>query len=111
MLHQLSQIPVLVATDGTSDGQTSNFLSLLLPLLLIGAIFYFLMIRPQRRRMRDMDALRNAVTVGDEVRTVGGIFGTVREVDDDVVVIDVGGGTTLRLAKRAIAERLGVDEE
>ena len=109
MLHHVYQIPLLIAAEA-DDGQ-GNVLSLLFPLVLIGGIFYFLMIRPQRRRVREMDALRDAVQVHDEIRTVGGIFGTVREVDGDVVVIDVGGGTTLRMAKRAIAERLGGNGE
>lgn len=109
MLHHVYQIPLLIAAEA-DDGQ-GNVLSLLFPLVLIGGIFYFLMIRPQRRRVREMDALRDAVQVGDEIRTVGGIFGTVRDVDGDVVVIDVGGGTTLRMAKRAIAERLGGNGE
>ena len=49
--------------------------------------------------------------VGDEVRTIGGIYGTIRSEDDETFTIDIGGGSTMRMAKRAIAERIGDDTE
>jgi preprotein translocase subunit YajC len=74
-------------------------------------LFYVLLILPQRRRQKQSQQLQSAITVGDDVRTVGGIFGTVRAEDDETFTIDVGGGTTMRIAKRAVAERLGDDTE
>ena len=49
--------------------------------------------------------------VGDEVRTIGGIYGTIRSEDDDTFTLDIGGGSTMRVAKRAISERIGDDSE
>ena len=51
------------------------------------------------------------VRVGDEVRTIGGIYGTIRSEDDESFTIDIGGGSTMRISRRAVAERLGDDSE
>jgi len=94
--------------DSTSSG---NPLGFLLPILIIGAVFYVLLILPQRRRSKKAKEMHSSIGIGDEVRTVGGIFGTVRDEDDDVFLLDVGSGTTIRIAKRAIAERIDSEAE
>ncbi len=93
------------------EAQGTNWLGFLFPLVILGGLFYVLLILPQRRRQKQAKDLQSAITVGDDVRTVGGIFGTVRAEDEETFTIDVGGGTTLRIAKRAVAERLGDDTE
>jgi len=99
----------LLALQDASETSSGSLISFLLPLLIIGGLFYFLLIMPQRRRMKSVNQMRSAVEVGDEVRTIGGIYGVVRSMDDEEVVLDVGGGTTLRVVKRAVAERLNVE--
>lgn len=89
--------------SGEASGSLVGFL---LPLIIIGGLFYFMLIMPQRRRAKAMDELRSSIEIGDEVRTVGGIYGVVRSIEDDDMVIDVGGGTTLRVTKRAVADKL-----
>ncbi len=69
-----------------------------------------MLIMPQRRRVKAMDELRRSIEIGDEVRTIGGIYGVVRSIEDEDMVIDVGGGTTLRVTRRAIAEKLTAGE-
>jgi len=101
---------LLLATDETTDSGGS-LLGLLLPLFIFGGLFYIALILPQRRRRRQMESLRNAVEVGDQIRTIGGILGTVKTLDGDEVTIDVGGGMTLSLTVRAVAERIGDSEE
>ena len=109
MFHYAMQSGLVLAQDAESaDG--GNLLSLLAPLIIIGGLFYFILIRPQRKRMRQLEDIRKAIDIGDEVRTVGGIFGVVTDLSGDVVVIDPGGGTTLRMARGAIAERVEADE-
>jgi preprotein translocase subunit YajC len=83
---------------------------LLVPLLLMGAVFYFLLIRPQQRRARQQRELIQAVDVGDEVITIGGVYGVVRSVDENDVVLEVSDGIEVRFLKSAIARRL-TDEE
>jgi preprotein translocase subunit YajC len=85
-------------------------LTFLLSLVLMVAIFYFLLIRPQQRRARQQRSLVESLDVGDEVVTIGGLFGRIMEVDDESVTIDAGAGTRLRFLKQAVARKL-VEEE
>jgi preprotein translocase subunit YajC len=94
----------------TSSG-SGNFLGLLIPLMLMGAVFYFLLIRPQRRRQQAQRSLIDSVSVGDEVMTIGGIYGTVREIDDESVVLEVADNVDVRFVRSAIARRLVYDED
>ena len=82
----------------------------LLSLVLMVAIFYFLLIRPQQRRARQQRSLVQSLDVGDEVVTIGGLFGRIMELDDETVTIDAGAGTRLRFLKQAVARKL-VEEE
>ena len=67
----------------------SNFTTLI-PLLLLIVIMYFMLIRPQKKREREVNNMRNAVKVGDEVITIGGICGKIVKTKDDVLTIQVG---------------------
>jgi preprotein translocase subunit YajC len=97
---------VIVAQETSSGG---NALSFLLPLVVLGGLFYVLLILPQRRRQKKMEEMRSSISVGDDVRTIGGILGTVVGEDDDTFTIDIG-GQTMRVVKRAVAERIGSDD-
>lgn len=74
----------------------------LLPLIVLAVLFYLLLIRPQRNRARQAQALLSKVGVGDTVMTSGGMFGTVAEVEDDAVLLEVSPGVEVRLLKGAI---------
>src|SRR6266571_389255 len=103
---------LLVGVVATASSTTNtNPLVTFLPLILIGVVFYFLLIRPQQRRARAQRELIQSVDVGDEVVTIGGIFGTVRAVDDDAISVEVSPGTTLRFVRSAIARKLTPDDE
>ena len=101
---------LLLATDETTDSEGS-LLGLLLPLIIFGGLFYVALILPQRRRQKQMQTLRDSVAVGDQVRTIGGILGRVTRLEDEEASIDVGGGTTLNVTVRAIAEKIGDGQE
>ena len=75
------------------------------------AIFYFLLIRPQRKRQEAHRALIGSVGVGDEIVTIGGMYGTVRRLDEDEVELEVSPGTTIRMVRSAIARRVTEDVE
>jgi preprotein translocase subunit YajC len=92
--------------------QTGNPLAAFaLPLLLLVG-FYFLLIRPQRNRQRQQQALIAALEVGDEVMTTGGIFGTIVGIDDEegVLTVEIAPGTRIRMLRQGIAQRF-VEEE
>jgi len=79
-----------------------------LALYVIGfiAIFYFLAIRPQQRQRRAHEELVGSVKKGDQVVTAGGVYGTVRRVDDQAVMVEVAKGVQIKIARRAIGEIL-----
>ena len=65
-------------------------LSTILPLILLIAVMYFLLIRPQKKREKEVNAMRSGVQVGDEIITIGGICGKIVKTKDDSIVIQVG---------------------
>ena len=68
----------------------SSTLSMFHPMIAIIAIFYFLMIRPENKKKKQAEEMRNNIKVGDNVTTIGGVVGDVCHVKDDIVVIEVG---------------------
>lgn len=82
-------------------------------LVLLIAIFYFMLIRPQKKRVEQHANLLSSIGVGDEVVTIGGMHGTVRSIGDEDVEIEPAPGVTMRFVKNAIARRVTeeLDEE
>jgi preprotein translocase subunit YajC len=88
-----------------SNGNSSNGGAALVQLgifLLIPLALYFLMIRPQRRRMRDQQALQSALQIGDEIITTSGVYGFITGFDDDRVWVEIDDDVQIRLARAAI---------
>ncbi|MFQ5347448.1 MAG: preprotein translocase subunit YajC [Rhodothalassiaceae bacterium] len=90
------------ATGGTAPG--GSLLDMLLPFALVGLIFYFLLIRPQQKRMKQHRAMIESVRRGDTIVTSGGIIGKVTKVADDEVQVEIADGTRVRVVKGTIAE-------
>lgn len=91
--------------------QGSNPYSGIIMLVIMFAIFYFLLIRPQQRRARAQRELLSSVEVGDEVVTTSGMFGTVIDIDeeDDILTLEIAPGTRVRILRAGIG-RIVVDE-
>ena len=87
---------------GEAQGAQQGLGSMLFPIAVFVLIFYFFIIRPQNKRKKQQDELLNSITRGDQVITVGGIFGTVREVRDDGFMIEVAEGVRIRMLKSAV---------
>ena len=91
-------------TAGAADaGGAAGFLSLA-PLLLVFVVFYFLMIRPQQKRLKALQASVAAVKKGDQVVTAGGIVGKVTRVEDLFVEVEIAPNTRVRVVKTTLAE-------
>ena len=76
------------------------------------ALLYALLIRPQRQKQRAQQAMLTRVAPGDEVLTVGGLYGIVVEIDDDDdLVVEIAEGIHVRLARRAVASVISPDED
>ena len=86
-------------------------LSSLIFLGLLIAIFYFMLIRPQKKRMESHRRLVESIGPGDEIITMAGLYGTVRSIGDDDVEIEIAPGTTVRFLKSAIGRRVSEDLE
>ena len=93
-----------------AQNNQANPIVAFLPLLLMGVVFYFLLIRPQSQRRRAQMQMQSDI---DEIVTTAGIYGTVTDIDDDfgIATIEVAPGTEIRMARSAIAQRLVEDEE
>jgi preprotein translocase subunit YajC len=91
---------VLLAQDNTGGG---GGWSLLLMMALIFGAMYFLMIRPQQRRRREIETMQSSLAAGDEVVTIGGLYGRVTEIDGDTVLLEVAPGIENRYARAAIS--------
>ena len=83
-------------------GADSGGLMSFLPLVLMFAVLYFIMIRPQMKRQKETKAMLVALSVGDEVVTVGGIMGKVTAQKDAIVTVEISAGTEVQMQKAAI---------
>ena len=86
-------------------GETGSIIPFILFLVGIVVIFYFLMIRPQRKRQKEHDSLVHELKKGDRVVTAGGIYGQIESIDQVSVVLKVESGATFRMAKSSIIGR------
>jgi preprotein translocase subunit YajC len=75
----------------------------LIVLVALFVLMWLLLIRPQRRRQAQQAELQDVLEVGDEILTAGGIHGTVREIEDEIVHVEIAPGTVIRLDRRAVA--------
>jgi preprotein translocase subunit YajC len=96
------------AAAGGAGG--ASMLGSFLPIIAIIPIFYFLLWRPQQKKMRDHKALIAAVKRGDRVVAAGGIIGTVNKVDENEVQLEVGEGVRMRVLRSSINDVLNRTE-
>lgn len=87
---------ILAAAEASAPNNTANaggwayYLVTFGPIVLIFVVMYFLMIRPQRKRQKEEQKMRDNIRVGDEIITIGGICGRVVNIKEDALVIEVG---------------------
>lgn len=80
----------------------TNIIYIIVFLVVIGLLFYFFMIRPQRKKQKEHEELVGQLRGGDRVITAGGIYGQIESVTQDSVVLKVESGATIRVAKGSI---------
>ena len=99
-------IPAAHAQAAAAAPAGSSMMStLLFPIILI-AIMYFLMIRPQMKRQKEHRAMLDKLSRGDEVITNGGIAGTVADIGENFITVEIANGVQVRIQKGAIANVL-----
>jgi preprotein translocase subunit YajC len=76
--------------------------------VVLGGLFYFMLIRPQRTRAKRHEQMMKTLEVGDEVQTIGGIYGTIEYFDeeDNAVILQIEDGTRIRFSRRALSEKM-----
>ena len=83
---------------------------LIIMVLMLG-VMYVLMIRPQRQRQAQQQSMIDGASVGDDVLTTGGIYGTIAEVEGDDIVVEIASGVTVHMTRRGIAAVLPPEDE
>ncbi len=87
------------------EGGGGQIIMTIIMVVLVGVFFYFFMIRPQKKQEKEVNEMRNSLSVGDEITTIGGIIGKVISIRDETVVIETSHDRTkIRLLKSAISK-------
>ena len=84
------------------QAQAGGDYSFLIMMVLIFAIMYFFMIRPQNKKQKEIQNFRKNLEVGQEVITAGGIYGKVKSIEDNVVTLEIASGVKIRIDKNSI---------
>lgn len=89
---------------GAAGSGTGGIIGLVIQFVLLGAVFWFLLIRPQQKRMKEHRALIDAVKKGDMVVTGGGLIGKVTKVDENEVEIEIAANVRVRVVKATLSD-------
>jgi preprotein translocase subunit YajC len=93
-------------TAGAADPGLMGNLTTFAPLILMFVVMYFLMIRPQQKRQKELKSMMDALAKGDEVITAGGMLGRVTRVTDTYVTVEIATGTEVVVQKNAVTALL-----
>ena len=91
---------LLIAPQAGAD---QNPIMSFLPLILIAVVFYFFMIRPQTKKMKDQKNFIENIKKGDKIVTVGGIHGKIAEINDDTFIMEVEGGVRMKIDRVSVS--------
>ena len=90
---------VMLQAAAPAGGGSASFLIMM---VLIFAVMYFFMIRPQQKRQKELVKCRNALEKGQKIITAGGIYGTIKEVKETYVLVEVDSNVTIRVDKNMV---------
>ena len=83
----------------------------LVVIVVLFALFWLLLVRPQRRRTNEQETLIASLEVGDEIVSAGGLYGTIRDIQGDELHVEIADGLIVRMAKNAVVGLVEEDEE
>ena len=102
-------ITLLVLIGGcvpdAAAGEEGSLLPMIVFMALIFGVFYFLMIRPQRKKQKEHEVMVQELGKGDKVITAGGIYGTIESLNEDSIVLKIESGTSIRIARGSVIGR------
>ncbi len=90
--------------QGTGGGALGGGYSQIVILVALVAVFYFLLIRPQQKRMKDQQTMISRLATGDEVVTTGGILGRITEVGDSFITLEISDGVRVKVQKAQVTQ-------
>jgi len=94
----------LIQTAHAQGAPQSDPFSFLLPMIVIFAAFYFLLIRPQQKKQKAHTALIGALKEGDEVLTAGGILGVITGISEHYAIVKISDNTEIKVQKSSISQ-------
>ena len=98
----------IILAQAAQQAQSGGW-DMLITFGLIIVIFYFIVIRPQRKQQKELKDRQDSLKPGDKVITNGGIYGIVREVKDDSVKLEIAANTVIKVVKTCIVQSVGKD--
>ena len=98
-----------IIAQAAQDAPQGGGMNMLITMVLIFVIFYFIAIRPQSKRQKELKARQDALKPGDKVVSAGGIYGIIREVQDEAVKMEVAPNVVIKIMKAQIVHSIGKD--
>ncbi len=105
-------VPAGTAAPGMPAGARPGLFETMMPFVLMFGVMYFLILRPQQKRMKEQQAMLSALATGDAVVTASGILGTIRELSDKIVQLEIANNVQIRVLRSQISQKLksGINE-
>ena len=98
----MTSIPLLLM-GAPAGGEAANPLAMFLPLVLIFLVFYFFIIRPQKKNQEQRKTMLSALKRGDKIVTNGGLYATVKDVKEDKVTATISDGVKVEISRQAVS--------
>ena len=108
-LFALASASAALADAAPAVAPQGSALGAFFPLIIFVVIFYFFILRPQKKRQKTHDNLVNSLQRGDKVITAGGFFGIIRDVKEDSVIIEIAEGVPARVLKGSISSKINAE--
>jgi preprotein translocase subunit YajC len=104
-------MPWMAMMGPQAGGQQGNPLGMLMPMVIIFAIFYFMMIRPQQRKDKERRKMIDELKSGDRILFSGGIIGTVTNIKDQILSVKIAENVKVEISRGAVNRVLGKDDK
>jgi preprotein translocase subunit YajC len=108
MMHEIINWVVAMAPPPSQGGGQQQgpgvLLSFIIPMVFVGLIFYFILIKPQKKQHQETQKMRDSLEEGANVITTGGIHGTVKKVKDDIVTLQIADNVRIKINRSSIGK-------
>lgn len=105
-------LPLLEPAAAPATAGGSNWIMMVVYIVVIGALFYFMLIRPQKKKQKEEQKLRDSLQIGDEILTIGGFYGKIISIKEEIIVIESQlDHSKQKIARWAIQQNLTVHED